>query len=285
MSRTSARTGPRTAFLLAGILLLVVSGCPRPTPSGAPIKVLRLATTTSTRDSGLLEQLLPPFERQHDCRVDVIAVGTGAALKLGERGDADVVMVHARVAEEAFMAAGHGNRHEEFMVNEFMLLGPKTDPAQVRELPIHVALAKVASHQQAFFLSRGDESGTHKREQELWNAAGGRPSWEGYWETGQGMGPTLMMADEKQAYVLADRATYLKFHPRIDLVPLNPPSDSLRNPYSAIVVDHDQLPNTNIDLANGFVDYLISEAAQQLIADYRISNRALFEPTRLTDSE
>jgi tungstate transport system substrate-binding protein len=242
--------------------------------------VLRLATTTSTRDSGLLDELLPVFEQVHDCRVDVVAVGTGAALKLGEAGDADVVMVHARKAEEAFMEAGHGTRHEEFMYNDFVLLGPELDPAQMRGTGPAVALRKIAE-QGAVFISRGDDSGTHKREMSLWAEAGIEPEWESYLEAGQGMGPTLMMADEKQGYVLADRGTYLNFRDKIELVPLSEGAANLRNPYAAIVVNAEKHDRMSGVLAESFADFLISEQAQRLIAGYRIAGQQLFHPTRL----
>ncbi len=242
--------------------------------------VLRLATTTSTRDSGLLDELLPVFEKVHNCRVDVVAVGTGAALKLGEAGDADVVLVHARKAEEAFMAAGHGIRHEEFMYNDFVLLGPKADPAQIRDVEPIEALKKIAAGEHRF-VSRGDDSGTHKRELALWEQAGGRPAWDGYVESGQGMGPTLVMADEMQGYVLADMGTYLNFKDKVELVPLAAAAESLRNPYAAIVVNPAKHDKINEKLATAFVDFLISADAQRLIGDYRVGGQQLFHPTRL----
>ena len=242
--------------------------------------VLRLATTTSTRDSGLLDVLLPGFEALQGCRVDVIAVGTGAALRLGEAGDVDVLMVHARLAEQAFMEAKHGTRHEEFMYNSFLLIGPANDPAQIRALEPAAALARIATGQHVFF-SRGDDSGTHKRELQIWEQAGGRAEWSGYYEAGQGMGPTLLMADEKQGYTLIDMGTYLKFQEKIDLVPLVDEVKSLRNPYAALVVNSAKHKKLNATLAGTFVDFLISQPTQRQIADYRIAGRALFTPTRL----
>jgi tungstate transport system substrate-binding protein len=246
----------------------------------APSPVLRLATTTSTRDSGLLDQLLPIFEQASGCRVDVIAVGTGAALKLGEAGDVDVVMVHARCAEEEFMAAEHGVRHEEFMYNDFVILGPKEDPAKIRDRDPLVALTQIAKGSHCF-VSRGDDSGTHKRELSLWEAADIRPPWDEYVESGQGMGPSLTMADEMSGYVLADRGTYLNFKDQVDLVPLAAPADSLRNPYAVIVVNPEKHEKINEPLANALVDFLISEEAQQWIAEYRVGGQPLFYPTRL----
>jgi tungstate transport system substrate-binding protein len=246
--------------------------------------VLRLATTTSTRDSGLLDVLLPPFEEAHNCRVDVIAVGTGAALRLGETGEVDVVMVHARKAEEAFMAAKHGIRHEEFMYNSFVILGPPDDPAEIRDADPIESLKKIAAAE-CVFVSRGDDSGTHKRESSLWEQAGGRPEWADYFETGQGMGPTLIIADEKRGYVLADTGTYLNFQGKIDLVPLAAAADSLRNPYAVIVVNPSKDDKIRSELADEFVGYLLFEKAQRLIANYKVADQRLFTPTRLRGDE
>ncbi len=204
----------RSPFRFSLILLALLSGChedadisPQSTPavSASPTAestsesdraggVLRLASTTSTRDSGLFDVLLPPFEAEHKCRIDVIAVGTGAALKLGESGDVDAVLVHARAAEEAFMEAGHGIRHEPVMHNFFIIVGPQDDPAGISGLSADQALQQIAAKRQAF-VSRGDDSGTHKMELGIWKLSGERPAWDGYLEAGQGMGPTLVIAD------------------------------------------------------------------------------------------
>ena len=277
-----------TGAVLSALAILGLPGCVAEndpatvTTSAEPsvTPVLRLATTTSTRDSGLLDVLLPGFEAQQGCRVDVIAVGTGAALRLGEAGDVDVLMVHARVAEQAFMKAKHGTRHEEFMYNSFLLIGPANDPARIRSLEPAAALTRIATGKHVFF-SRGDESGTHQRELQIWGQAGGRVEWAGYYEAGQGMGPTLLMADEKQGYTLVDMGTYLKFQEKVDLVPLVEEVKSLRNPYAALVVNPARHEKRNAVLASMFVDFLISQPTQRLIADYRIAGRALFTPTRL----
>lgn len=241
---------------------------------------LKLATTTSTRDSGLIDLLLPRFQEQHNVRVDVIATGTGKALKLGEMGDVDVLFVHAREAEDAFMSAGHGVRREDVMYNTFELLGPKDDPAQIRDLPITDAMRTLAATESPF-ISRGDDSGTHKRELQLWAMTDIRPSWSGFKESGQGMGATLMIADETSAYVLTDRGTYLNFREKIDLVPLVPQSDELRNPYGVIVVNPEKHKAMRDELAHRFVDFVISTEAQQIIDDYRLAGEQLFFPLRL----
>jgi len=253
------------------------SGPPR---AGLAAGRLRLATTTSTRDSGLLDELLPVFEQRHDCQVDVVAVGTGAALRLGESGDADVLIVHAPDAEERFMAEGHGRRRESFMVNQFTMLGPGDDPAGIRGLDAIDALSKIAAGEH-LFVSRGDDSGTHKRERLLWEKADLNPNWNGYLESGQGMGATLILADEKQAYTLCDEGTYLGFRDRIDLVPLTPASASLLNPYAVITVDPAKSKLVQAGLADALLEFLISTEAQRMIADYRVAGQQLFTPTRL----
>jgi len=284
--------------LLVPLLLLLLAGCSEPTHRASPKEksdasaktgsesgssgrsVLRLATTTSTRDSGLLDVLVSVFEKTSTCRVDVIAVGTGAALKLGKSGDVDAVLVHARSAEEAFMNDGHGIRHEPVMHNYFLIAGPADDPAGARGCDAAVALKKIAAERRRF-VSRGDDSGTHKRERSLWKTAGGRPEWEGYFESGQGMGPTLVMADEMNAYVLTDESTWLKQSSKFRLVPLVTEATGLRNPYSVMVVNPKKHPSVNSNLAGAFVDWLISAQGQQLIAEYRINGQVLFYADRL----
>ncbi|MCL4113291.1 UNVERIFIED_CONTAM: hypothetical protein GTU68_007621, partial [Idotea baltica] len=242
--------------------------------------VLRLATTTSTHDSGLLVRLIPPFERSHHCRVDVIAVGTGAALKLGEDGDADVLVVHAESAEKAFMEAGHGIRRESFMFNHFVLLGPNDEVAKPEQSSVIEMLRRIADTK-AVFISRGDDSGTHKRELSLWRTAGSRPQdWEGYLETGQGMGATLRIADEKRGYVLADHGTYLRMQDKFDLMPLTVRSAELKNVYSVITVDPGKNSKIHGQLADAWVDFLISTEAQRIINTYQVSGQELFKGSR-----
>lgn len=266
---------------LALAAIAVVAGCCCSDLLERP-EVLRLATTTSTRDSGLLDQLLPPFEKQHQVRVDVIAAGTGKALKLGEAGDVDVVLVHARAAEEAFLAAGHAVRREDVMFNTFELVGPPDDPAQARELEVDAALQRIAATGSRF-IARGDDSGTHRREMKLWESVGGRPTWSGYQESGQGMGATLAIAQELSAYTLTDRGTWLYFRDQIDLVPLAKQTSALHNPYGVLVVDPAKHPSIQGELADAFVDYLISPAAQQTIGDYQLRGEALFTPLHATE--
>ena len=267
------------AIILCGPVFL---GCAESSATSEPSSVLRLAVTTSTRDSGLLDVLLPVFIQQHSVRVDVIAVGTGAALKLGEQGDVDVVLVHAREAEDAFMAAGHGIRREDVMANRFEILGPAGALAAFSDLDADAALKKIAADHRRF-VSRGDNSGTHQREIHLWQAAGGRPEWNDYLESGQGMGATLTMADEMQAYVLSDRGTYLRFNSKISLVPLVTSSAGLANPYGILVVNPDKHRRVNVRLAQTFVDFMISANTQQRIADYTVEGEPLFQPLEAID--
>ncbi len=242
--------------------------------------VLKVASTTSIRDSGLLDVLLPEFEKANNCRVDLIAVGTGAALKLGQAGDVDAVLVHARSAEDKFMDGGHGIRHEPIMHNFFIIAGPAADPAQVKGRDAGSALQKIGAGKHRF-VSRGDDSGTHKREQLLWQKIEGLAKWKDYIESGQGMGPTLIIADEMQAYVLTDEGTWMKQRDKFQLVPLVKGTDDLKNPYAVLVVNPEKSSAINVDLANKFSEFLISKRVQKLIKNYEINGQRLFHPDRL----
>lgn len=244
----------------------------------APSSRIRLATTTSTENSGLLEWLLPPFEAREGIRVDAIAVGTGQALALGRRGDADVVLVHARSREDEFVAAGHGVDRRDVMWNDFVILGPTDDPAGVRGTADAAAALRRIAEARARFVSRGDDSGTHIRERDLWEAAGGRPAWKGYWETGQGMGASLTVADEKRGYVLSDRGSYLAFGRKVDLEVLVEGDPALRNPYGVIRVNPERHPHVNAEGARKLVDYLTSPEGQARIGAFRKNGKILFHP-------
>ena len=230
---------------------------------------LILATTTSAENSGLLKYLLPDFEEEYNTSVDVIAVGTGQALKLGEDGNADVLMVHARAREDAFMEAGHGVRREDLMYNDFVIVGPPDDPAGIQGMKkAPKALAKIAENQ-ASFVSRGDDSGTHTKEKAIWGEAGVEPSGDWYISAGQGMGAVLTMADEQQAYTLTDRATYLaRTLEGTDLVILVEGDLILFNPYGIITINPDKGAHIKVDLANTFIDWLISIPTQEKIGQF-----------------
>ncbi|MCH2114204.1 MAG: substrate-binding domain-containing protein [Pirellulales bacterium] len=280
----STRSGCRSTWLPTLSLLLSATWCGCGGDDLASRPSLKVGTTTSARDSGILDQLLPPFEARQHVRVDVIAVGTGKALKLGEAGDVDVLLVHAREAEDAFMEAGHGTRREDVMENRFELLGPATDPAAIRGMDAPAAMQRIAAGRFSF-VSRGDDSGTYKRELLLWKVSGTEPDWPKYIESGQGMGATLTIADELAAYVLTDRATWLNFRNKVDLVPLATQTAKLRNPYGVIVVNSKKKTNkgaaVRAEMANALVDYLTSRDAQKIIADFRLAGEALFVPLHL----
>ena len=270
-------------FLLA---MLLISACSSPAatsqpPAASGEKKLILATTTSTQDSGLLDYLLPDFEKEAGVKVDVIAVGTGQALTLGEDGNADVLLVHARAKEDEFMAAGHGVRREEVMYNDFVIVCPESDPAGINAMPsASVAFTKIADGN-VTFISRGDDSGTHTKEMSIWKVAGIEPQGDWYVSAGQGMGEVLTMADEQQACTLSDRATYLaRSKEGLKLVIMVEGDMALFNPYGVIAVNPAKNPNIQADLANQFIDWLISLPVQEKIAQFGKENfgQSLFIP-------
>jgi tungstate transport system substrate-binding protein len=257
--------------ILTVLLLLLLA-----TPTFAAER-LRMSTTTSTENSGLLKVLLPPFEQQNDCKVDVISVGTGKALKLGEAGDVDVVLVHARKLEDKFVVDGYGVKRKDVMYNDFVILGPTNDPAGVKGSKTAAeALAKNAE-KQAPFVSRGDESGTHTKEKELWQAAGGVPKAAWYVEAGQGMGEVIVMATEKRAYTLADRGTYNAFKKaKTDLVIVFEGEKGLFNPYGVIAVNPQKHPHVKYALALKFIDFITGAEGQKIIAGYMVDGDPIF---------
>jgi len=238
---------------------------------------LRMSTTTSTENSGLLKVLLPPFEQQNNCKVDVVAVGTGKSLKIGEAGDADIVFVHARKLEDKFVADGFGVNRKDVMYNDFIIIGPADDPAGVKSAKTAAeALAKIAGAQ-ASFISRGDESGTHQKEKEIWQAAGVKPAGAWYVEAGQGMGEVIIMATEKRAYTMADRGTYNAFKKaKTDLKIVFEGEQGLFNPYGIIAVNPAKFPHVKYDLAMKFIDYVTGPEGQQIIANYKVDGDPIF---------
>ncbi len=217
----------------------------------------------------MLDAILPVFEEQYGVQVDVIAVGTGQALKLGEDGNADLLLVHAPKKEDEFMSAGQGIRREPVMYNDFILVGPESDPAGIRDVTQATAAFKKIADSQSVFISRGDDSGTHNKEKELWQKAGIVPSGEWYISAGQGMGEVLTMADEQQAYTLSDRATYLALANKgLTLVILVEGDPALFNPYGVIAVNPAKNRNIQGELANQFIDWIISVPTQELIASF-----------------
>lgn len=239
---------------------------------------LLLATTTSTRDSGLLDELLPRFERQSGCTVKTLAVGSGEAMELGERGDADVLLVHSPEDEEAFMADGHGASREAVMHNDFVLLGPPADPAGIEQADdAPDALRKVAD-QEAPVASRGDDSGTHAKELSLWEAAGVEPAGAWYVETGQGMGETHTIAGQKQAYTLSDRGTFLATE-NLDIELLHEGGEALLNPYHVIVVEAEDV---NRECAERFSAWITAPGTQRAIESFGVEEFG--EPLFIADA-
>ncbi len=245
---------------------------------------LRLSTTTSTENSGLLDILLPPFEEAEGVKVDVIAVGTGKALRLGEDGDVDLVFVHARPAEDKFVDAGYGVYRKDVMHNDFVIVGPKGDPAGLGKADtVNEAMVKL-SYGQTPFISRGDDSGTHKKERALWKSAGVTPSGGWYAEAGQGMGAVLKICDEKGGYALTDRGTFIAFSGKVELVLLFEGDAPLLNPYGVIAVNPKRHHHVKFDLAKKFIDYLTGAKGQKFIGDYRVNGKQLFFPDAIPGS-
>ncbi|HUV08283.1 MAG TPA: substrate-binding domain-containing protein [Spirochaetia bacterium] len=242
---------------------------------------LRMSTTTSTENSGLLTVMLPAFERMTGLKVDVIAVGTGKALALGEHGDVDAVLVHAREAEDAFVAKGFGVNRRDVMHNDFIILGPKEDPAGIRGMKDAGAALKRISGKQASFISRGDNSGTHLKEKQLWKEAGIQPAGRWYKEAGQGMGAVLIMANDMQGYTLADRGTYLAMRDKLQLSILVEGDPRLFNPYGIIAVNPKRYPSINHDGAMKLIDFITSKTGQEIIASYKVNGEILFFPDAL----
>jgi len=268
-------------------------------------QVLKMSTTTSTQSSGLLDVLLPEFKKDTGIDVKVIAKGTGAAIRDGEDGNVDVIFVHARGREDKFVADGFGTERYAVMHNDFVIIGPAADPAGIKGISNGAeALAKIASAGQ-IFVSRGDDSGTHTKEQSLWKASGvpltektqklmkkdkeveitytapaDSDAW--YMSIGQGMGKTITFAEEKQGYTMSDRGTYIKYKygktPAVDLEILSEGGDALANPYGIIPVNPKKHPDTQYDLAMKFVDWIISDKGQSLIENYKLEGKQLFFP-------
>jgi tungstate transport system substrate-binding protein len=253
----------RPLFLALWLLI----GIGVPSPSRAASAVI-LATTTSTQDTGLLDVLIPAFEQSTGYTVKTIAVGTGAALAMGEKGDADVLLVHAPKAEEAYMADGRGLSRQPVMHNNFIVVGPPTDPAHVRGAPSAVEGFKRIATSGAPFVSRADDSGTNKKELELWQAAGVTPQGAAYIKSGSGMADTLHIASAKAAYTLTDDGTYLSQRETLDLVPAVEDAKDLRNVYHVIVVKPIPGLPSNLAGAQAFATYVVSADGQQLIATY-----------------
>ncbi len=265
----TSRTWFRPWRLLSTGFLLALATLNLPAAPPAQPAVI-LATTTSTQDSGLLDDLVPLFERQTGYAVKTIAVGSGQALAMGKRGEADVLLVHSPEAEQALVAEGSGINRRIVMHNDFILVGPAADPAAIKGLGAADCLRRIANAH-GLFLSRGDNSGTHAKELKLWKAAGLAPEGQPwYQQTGLGMGQTLAVASEKQAYTLSDRGTYLALRKKLALPILHEGDPSLQNVYHVIEVNPVRFPKVNAAGARAFADFLVSKAVQQRIKEFGI---------------
>jgi len=262
---------PRHLETFLIFVLLILTALP-----AAAEERLRMSTTTSTENSGLLAVLLPSFEKKFGCKVDVVAVGTGKALKLGEAGDVDVVFVHARGLEDKFVANGFGVNRRDVMYNDFVLLGPPDDPAGVSKTNSAPNAFRAIASKGSPFISRGDESGTHQKEKEVWAAAGAAPRGSWYVEAGQGMGEVIMMAAQKRGYTLSDRGTYVAFRKKTDLAVQQQGDKNLWNPYGIIAVNPKKHAHVKYDLAMKLIDFVTGPEGQSLIAGYKVDGEPLF---------
>ncbi|MCW8348513.1 substrate-binding domain-containing protein [Vibrio sp. ZSDZ65] len=237
---------------------------------------VRLATTTSTYHSGLLDYLLPEFTKETGYQVDIIAAGTGKSLRMGENGDVDLVMTHAPKAEAAFVKAGYGIEPHKVMYNDFVIVGPEKDPADIHDQKSIDQVFDSIAKTNAIFISRGDDSGTHKKELQIWQQTNIEPNFGGYRSVGQGMGPTLNMASEMQGYTMTDRGTWLAYQAKLDLAVLFEGDKQLFNPYQVILVNPSRFPTLNTEGAKALSQWLISDKGQTMINSYRKMGEQLF---------
>ncbi len=248
-------------------------------PAWTAESLVRLATTTSTANSGLMDYLLPRFTALSGVEVHLIAVGTGKALRLGREGDVDLVLVHARAAEDAFVAAGYGVDRADVMYNDFIIVGPRADPAGISKAGSIGEVFKRIEKSGAAFISRGDDSGTHKRELLLWHKAAVKPAGSWYREVGQGMGRTLQVANEMDAYSITDRGTWLAYQSRLDIEIRYQNDASLFNPYGIIAVNPQRHAHVNYIGAKKLIDWMTSPEAQKMIGEFKVQGKQLFVPS------
>ncbi len=298
----------KNIFFRIAILIFIIF---LSSPSYAENKILKMSTTSSTRDSGLLDVILPVFEADTGIKVKVIAKGTGAAIRDGMDGNVDIIFVHAKEREEKFITGGFGTQRYAVMHNDFVVIGPKKDPAKISGLTDAAAAFKKIAASKSVFVSRGDDSGTHTKEQKIWAATGipmvtetkeifkkgktaqitfTHPKGMGdrYLSIGQGMGATITFAEEKQTYTLSDRGTYLAYkvgrEQGLDLDILCEGDAQLKNEYGLIPVNPAKYPHVRYDLAQRFADWIMSPKGQSLIANYKLFGKQLFYPDAMASS-
>lgn len=255
---------------------------------GVAGETLTLTTTTSTYDTGLLDEIHPDFEDMYGVTVDAVAQGTGAALESARNGDSDVVMVHARGLEDEFMRNGYGINRRDLMFNDFVIVGPERDPAGIRGMSSATEALNAIAETEAPFVSRGDNSGTHTKELNLWEAAGTEPGGEWYQEIGSGMGEALNNADQQDAYTLSDRGTFISQRAEIDLVillqgPIEDGPEVLANPYGILAVNPGVHDNANYDLSMAYIGWITSPGAQDAISNYQVNGEQLFFPEAVSE--
>jgi tungstate transport system substrate-binding protein len=276
------------SIIVLSSILVGAIGCKAATAESSPLaprQRLRVATTTSLYDTGLWGYLEPMFEEEYGVELDVMYAGTGKAIEYGRRGDVDIITVHSKTDEEQFIADGYGVERVPFAYNYFLIVGPESDPAGIKDLTPEDAFKKLMNTGSGSFVSRGDDSGTHSKEKAIWKGAGyeyGEVQDAGAWyiEAGTGMGATLMMASEKEAYTLTDMGTYLAYKGKLELVPIVDKGDILLNVYSAIAVNPENVPVKNIEMATNLINFLTSPEIQELIGDYGVDEYGmqLFTP-------
>ena len=267
------------SFRLRSRLLVAVSSLLFCLPTSFAQQVLRLSTTTSTDNSGLLKYLLLEFEAKTNMKVQVIAVGTGKALELAKNGDVDVTLVHARPSEDKFVAEGHGINRRDVMYNDFIIVGPATDPAGIKGMKDVLAALKKIADSKARFISRGDNSGTDQMEQAYWKEIGTKPAGSAYVSAGLGMGEVLTMASELNAYTLTDRATYAAYRAKTGLAIEVEGDPKMFNPYGIIAVNPAKYKDINYKGAMQLIDWITSEEGQWKIASFKIDGQQLFFPS------
>lgn len=277
------RKHPLFLVALAVLVLMLVAGCGQatdteePAPSEEP-KELKLATTTSTYDSGLLDEFLPVFEEKYNYKVSVISQGTGAALETGKRGDADVVLVHAKDQELQLVEEGFFVDRHDVMYNDFIIVGPADDPAGIKGGNDAIAAFQAIADNKCVFVSRGDDSGTHKKELSVWESAGIEPAGDWYQSVGQGMGDVLRMASEQKGYTLTDRGTYIALRDNLELEIVVEGDEALFNQYGIMAPNPEQHPHLDYEGALALIEFFVSDEGQALIADFKKDGEQLFFP-------